>query len=373
MPAREGKKVKGLFLRPDSPYWWIRYADRNGRIRREKTGTTEKKLAKDILGKKRNQVAENRYLDVKKVPKTTFFQLLDEYQNVRGKQLRMKGLDNMLDAWKRGLSNTPCSELAQLRIQKFLDKLRQAQGFGATTWNRHLTMLRAVFNWGLKLKNPLVESNPTAGIEKYKDAEKTAMRNRYLGVDEIQTMLSLASDSFRPILITALHTGMRRGEILKLRSGDVDMRNRLLTVRESKSGDQRHIPLDDTLAETLGALPSRFQRGYVFPSPRKSDAPYSDLNNTFRRLVKRAQIENVRFHDLRHTFASHLVMNGADLRVVQKLLGHSSLSMTERYSQLSPGHVTRAVRILDSALRTDTKTDTVGKEPQAGSGKSFRI
>ena len=363
--SKPKQKAKGLFKRPGSPNWFIRYADRNGRICRESTGTSEKKLAKAILSKKKTLVAENRQLDVKKVPKTTFFELLDEYENVRAKKLRMKGLDNMLEAWKRGLGNVPCGELTQLRIEKFLDTLREDHEFGATTWNRHLAMLRAVFNWGLEKK--LVAANPTQGIGKDKAAEEAAQRDRYLDIEEIQRLLSQASDRFRPILITALHTGMRRGEILALQWQDVDLKNQNLTVRISKSGKKRQISIDDTLAETLASLPSRFKKGYVFPSPRIPSAPYTDLNHTFRRLVEKAKIDDVRFHDLRHTFASHLVMGGADLRVVQELLGHYSLKTTERYAHLSPGHRTRAVQILDTALRTDTITDTVAETAKTGS------
>ena len=79
----------------------------------------------------------------------------------------------------------------------------------------------------------------------------------------------------------------------------------------------------------------------------------------------------MRFHDLRHTFASHLVMHGVDIKTVQELLGHHNLTMTMRYSHLAPAHASRAIQILDTALRTDIKTDTLGKQSQACSAKSF--
>ena len=100
-----------------------------------------------------------------------------------------------------------------------------------------------------------------------------------------------------------------------------------------------------------------------------------DLNHTFRRLVDKAEIDDVRFHDLRHTFASHLVMNGVDIKTVQELLGHHSLTMTMRYSHLAPVHRSRAIQILDTALQTptDTKTDTVEKLSSVASAKSFEM
>ena len=146
--------------------------------------------------------------------------------------------------------------------------------------------------------------------------------------------------NFVPILVTAIHTGMRRGEILQLKWPDVDSKNRMITIQLSKSGKKRMIPIDNTLMETLTALPSRFQKGYVFPSRVKPGQPMVDLNHTFRRLVDKVGIENVRFHDLRHTFASHLVMNGVDIKTVQELLGHANVTMTMRYSHLAPVHRT---------------------------------
>ncbi len=141
---------------------------------------------------------------------------------------------------------------------------------------------------------------------------------------------------FRPILLCAIHSGMRRGEILNLKWSDVDFRARLITVRIAKSGKQRKIPIDDTLFSTLAKLTSRFANGFVFPSPKKAGAPYQDIHHTWGRLVRKTGIIDVRFHDLRHTFASHLVMAGVDIRTVQELLGHATLAMTERGTRISP-------------------------------------
>ncbi len=113
-------------------------------------------------------------------------------------------------------------------------------------------------------------------------------------------------------------------------TSDVNFKNRLITVQESKSGKKRMIPVDDVLFETLRTLPARFKRGYVFPSPVKDGKPRFGVQRQFGNAVKRAEIEDIRFHDLRHTLASHL----------------------------APDHRLRAVKTLDSAYQTDTKTDT---------------
>ena len=249
--ARPTQRVKGLFRRPGSPHWWIRYADRHGHIRRESTGSLEEKLAKAVLEKRRTQVAENRQLDVKKVPNTTFYELCDEYWQTRGKHARMKGLASMIQAWKAGIGNVPLKELTSQKIEKYLNDRMEKEGLSPATRNRHLTMLRAMFNKAIQWE--LMAENPTSGIERMTE---TGARTRFLNQEKIKRLLDASSDTFRPILITALHTGMRHGKILQLRWQDVDLRNRIITVQKSKSGKKRTIPVDDTLAETLNALRS---------------------------------------------------------------------------------------------------------------------
>ncbi len=297
-------------------------------------------------------MVEGRHLDKKQVPKTTFFELCDQYWELWGKHRRMKGLSNMLEIWKKGFGNVPVTKLTQQKIEKFLNA--RMEGLSAATRNKHLRMLKAMFNKGVGWK--LTSDNPTSGITLLRE---NGARTRFLDGDEIQQLLTAASESFRPILITALHTGMRKGEILNLKWADVDFTNRIITVQESKSGKKRMLPMDDTLCETLGVLPARFQRGYVFPSPVKAGQPCYDFKRQFGKAVKKAGIHNFRFHDLRHTFASHLVMSGVDLMTVKELLGHATLTMTMRYSHLAPDHRMRAIKTLDSAYQTDTKTDTV--------------
>ncbi len=346
--------MRGLYRRRGSPNWWVRYADPNGRIVRESTGTSEKTLAKKVLAKKRVLVVEGRHLDKKQIPKTTFFELCEQYWELWGKYKRMKGLSHMLEIWKKGFGNVPVSELHQQRVEKFLNERMTEKKLSPATRNRHLAHLSSLFNrgkeWGL------ITSNPAQGI---KPLRENGARTRFLDGDEIERLLGAASESFRPILLTALHSGMRRGEILNLKWADVDFKNSIITVQESKSGKKRMLPMDDTLCETLGVLPTRFQQGYVFPSPVKEGQPRYDFRRQFGNAVKKSDIDNFRFHDLRHTFASHLTMSGVDLMTVKELLGHATLTMTMRYAHLAPDHRMRAIKTLDSAYQTDTKTDTV--------------
>ena len=153
---------KGLFKRRGSPNWWIRYADRTGRIRRESTGTTVKKLAREILAKRKVEVAENRNLDIRKVPKTTFFQLCDYYWETEGYLKRMNGLEGMIKTWKRHLKNIPVKDITPRRIQIFLNTYVEENQLSPATRNRHLTMMKAMFNRGLHWN--LIAENPTHSL-----------------------------------------------------------------------------------------------------------------------------------------------------------------------------------------------------------------
>jgi integrase len=138
---------------------------------------------------------------------------------------------------------------------------------------------------------------------------------------------------------------MRRGEILSLKWAQVDLTNRKITLINTKNNESRVVPINATLYHELVRLRERSDGEYVFC--RRNGSPAKDIRSGFDAAVARAGIKDFRFHDLRHTFGSHLVMQGVDLRTVQQLMGHKEVKMTMRYSHLSPEHVQEAVGKLD--------------------------
>ena len=149
-------------------------------------------------------------------------------------------------------------------------------------------------------------------------------------------------------VVTALHTGFRMSELLSLTWHDVDFPRCVIAVRAAyaKSGESRSIPMNSVLLETLRAMQGDSTKdGAVFCTSKGS--PYRDFRTTFRRVVRRAGIEDFTFHDLRHCFASRLVMAGVDLPTVQALMGHKNVTMTMRYTHLSANHKQQAVALLE--------------------------
>jgi integrase len=185
------------------------------------------------------------------------------------------------------------------------------------------------------------------GIEFFKE---DSGRLRFLEREEIPRLLSNCNDYLLPIVTVALNTGMRRGELFRLKWHDIDIRRDVIHLYKTKNGEARDIPMNEVVKATLIKVRKHPISPYVFC--REDGKPYYNLRKSFFTALKKSDIVDFRFHDLRHTFASQLVMSGVDLNTVRELLGHKSLAMTLRYAHLSPNHKKRAVDVLAKQLDT---------------------
>jgi integrase len=201
-------------------------------------------------------------------------------------------------------------------------------------------MLRLARRWGYLEHVPEITLPKTPGG-----------RLRYLEADEIGRLLEASRESrnryLAPVVVLAVHTGMRKGEILGLEWERVDLSSARITLYETKSGKPRGVPINRAVYDTLIGLEpdADRRRGRLFPAG--NDRRGSQVRTAFEAALARAGIAGFRFHDLRHTAASHLVMRGASLQEVKEILGHSDLRMTLRYSHLSPAHLRGAVERLE--------------------------
>jgi site-specific recombinase XerD len=219
---------------------------------------------------------------------------------------------------------------------------RLGKGTKPSTLNRELNTIKAMFNkamaWGALAKNPAVS------VRKLKETHK---KIRYLSRDEVALLLKAASERMRPVIETFLHTGFRRDELIHLTWADVDFKNKVVSVQAKdgwhpKDYETRHIPLTARLAEVLRGVPKADEE-CVFRNGGGKALDADVLSHEFRRLVRSCALKNASIHTLRHTFASHLVMNSVDLYTVQKLLGHSSIKTTEIYAHLAPDYLRAAM------------------------------
>ena len=241
-------------------------------------------------------------------------------------------------------------EINPLHVSQFISK-RLKDGVRKSSINRELTVLKKMLNlaieWDFDLaKNPVVKGNYFA--------EDEFKRDRTLSQEEEDRLFRASSLHLKPILVCALFTGMRYGEVLGLSWDEVDLEKRQIIVRaeRSKSGRSRTIPVNSALYDVLRKLKlkSNGTGGKVFlyedPSNGK-ERPVKTVRRAFTQACRRAGINNFRFHDLRHTFATRLIDRGADPVSVKNLLGHANLKTTEIYLHSSLSQMKKAVDLLD--------------------------
>lgn len=197
----------------------------------------------------------------------------------------------------------------------------------------------------------LVGEETLKKVQRVKPLKGEIQRLRFLSLEECHKLIEAAEPHLKPIIITALNTGMRKGEILNLTWNQIDLKHGYIHLDRTKNGERRDIPVNSTLKALFKELfkKRRLDTDYVFVNP-DTGKKYHDIKRSFTTACRRAGITDFRFHDLRHTFASHLVMNGVDLKTVQELLGHKTIKMTLKYSHLSKAHKEKAVNTLNITI-----------------------
>jgi site-specific recombinase XerD len=280
------------------------------------------------------------------------------------------------------LFDTPMEKITIAQIEQWRSKAKKT-GLKSSTLNRRVTALKAAINWAAKRN--IIENNPLAKLERLQEVD-TVLKVRYLFNDERERLLKALderedemrrardshnewseerelptapplkkgefTDHLKPIILLSLSTGIRRDGVLSLVWSDVNFEDRIITVRaaSSKSQKQYYVPMNDLAFDTMTRWRAQSKRtspgSLVFPSPQ-TGKKMDNCNTAWENLLKRAEIENFRWHDMRHDFASHLVMKGVDLNTVRELLGHADLKMTLRYAHLAPENKLQAVKLLD--------------------------
>ena len=211
--------------------------------------------------------------------------------------------------------------------------------------NRDLALLKHLFTLAIKWGH--ADYNPVKEVKFLKEE----LKERILAPDEIQLLLEEANDNLRPIIMTALCTGMRLGEMLSLQWSQINFHLGFIQVEHSKNGKMRKFPMSSVLTETLKNV-NKGKGEHVFMNNGK---PIKYIQDAWESALKRAGIKNCRFHDLRHTFATYALLNGADLVSIRDILGHSDIRMTARYAHSSEELKRRAVESLAPMLNQAKK------------------
>lgn len=326
-------------------YYWIEFRDERGAKRRERI-SPNRRHAEEILNRRLTEVAERKYLSRRETGRLRFSEFAKDYIDKIVPTLRWADqAARIVGYWMayfgdRRLAEITAAEIEQYRVQRLSrpkrtkSKVPQIQ---PSTVNREIAVLKRMFNIARSWE--LIENNPVTKLRMLPERNR---RLRYLSEDEARRLVAVAVPHLRPLLIVALNTGARRGELFGLRWCDVDLDARVLSFVSTKNNRRRDIVVNTAVCDTLRRLPRKGE--FVF-SP--AGTRISSVVHAFQTALKRAGIENFRFHDLRHTFASHAVMSGMDIPTLQQILGHATPTMTMRYSHLTPAHAMKAVERVD--------------------------
>lgn len=290
-------------------------------------------------------------------------------------------------SWKTALSRLKSSfpEFLELKLRDIhpwlVEKWRMRrlkEQVRPTTVNNDLATLKAAlskaFMWGLLESNPLskvklskVDNN--SKVRFLNESEETSLRQaldmreermrcerdsanrwrRERDYPELPNLCALPfTDYLKPLVLLAINTGMRRGELFEQKWSDLDFQMKVLTVtgEVAKSGRTRHIPLNSEAYRIMTLWKKQANQTNQLVFPRANGDKLESIKTSWKNLMRESAIEKFRFHDLRHHFASRLVMAGEDLNTVRELLGHTDIQMTLRYAHLAPEHKARAVEKL---------------------------
>ena len=328
----------------------------NGRRVRETVGPN-KKIAQKVLSLRMTQVLENRYFppnrQVGRMPFNEFVQMYLERVVSLMKSIRTER--NRVKRWVKDLGMRPIGQITRAEIESWRrEKMSRCK---PATINRDLSRLRHMLNIAVEWE--LLEKSPMQGI---KFLRENNARTRYLSVDECHRLIdSCMAPHIRAIVTVALHTGMRLGEILNLRWQDLDFSSGFILVRDSKNGQARQVPMDSMISTVLRSWPRLSDQDIVFTSVM-TGGRIVDIRAGFLNSCKRAGITGLHFHDLRHTFASQFVMAGGDIYILKEILGHKSITNSQRYAHLSPTYKIKAIdrmNTLWAGAKPETNTSEI--------------
>jgi integrase len=316
-------------------------------------------------------IREARYFPNQKASRTPFAEIVTRYRETVLGNLKESGADTRkqhLDWWLERFAGKTIAEITPDLVAQARDELasstysrgkpkEDSQGntvapkvyrrSGATT-NRYLATLSHLFTVASR-EWRLTDRNPVRDIAKKKESRG---RVRFLSDEERQRLIEACANSqwkpLQALVMLAISTGARRGELIHLKWADVDLKAARATVHDTKNGDARVLPL---VGKALDALREMKLQGsakseYVFAQPSGFPGPYEHFDQHWYDALDAASINDLRFHDLRHTTASYLAQQGASLLEIADTLGHRTMAMVKRYAHLAQSHKVAAIEKL---------------------------
>lgn len=335
----------GLYKR--EKVWWVRIQWK-GKLIRRSTGLRNKDSARVIEAEILDRLAKSRWGKEELAETILFKEVWEKYMREEAKYKSGGTYRRAIQSAKNFLTEIGELTLSQITPGVLSDYKTKRLESGVTTSTvvKELQFIRRIFSL-CKREWQLIRQSP---FEFFKMPKVNDQRVRFLEPGQFEQLLFRCPDWLKPIAVLARYTGMRRGNILNLTWSQVDLQQRVINLEHTKNGQRLTIPLCETSYNVLVGLKNtkvmHLDCPFVFHQNGKPYSPYQ-VSMAFIRACVRAGIENFRFHDLRHDFASNLVQKGNDLYIVQHLLGHKDGRMTQRYAHLRIENLREAVETLE--------------------------
>ena len=354
--------TKGIFKRGD--FYWIRFAGVDGETVKESSKSKKKADAEKLLIRRKNDILERRTPDKVILPEMMFEEFSKKYEEHTAHQKGIVQKKRVIKQLNLYFGRYKLTDINMQIVEQYASRRRTVNKNAESTINRHLATIKNMFtkaqDWGY------ISSGQNEIVHKVKMAKEQNVRLRFLSRDEIPVFLTACEkqEHLFDIVQYGLNTGCRQSEILGLTWENVDLVHGFITLNITKPSERRDIPINDTLKPILQKRKDDNKKKnipYVFYDYR-TNTRFGEIKRSFHTACARAEIKNFRFHDMRHTFASHLVMSGVDLMTVKDLLGHKTLTMTLRYAHLAPNHKLSAINVLTEAYKPVKKEEPANEQ-----------
>ena len=303
-------------------------------------------------------IRENRHFKVSEAKRHTLSELIDRYcVNVLPNKKSAKTQFQQLNWWKTKIGSRPLSDITPSLIAEYRDELGReitirGKPPSPATVVRYMAALSHAFTIAVK-EWGWMEDSPMRKVTKPREPRG---RVRFLSDEERVRLLESCKESsspyLYPVVVLALSTGMRSGEIMGLTWDNVDLNRGRAILHETKNGERRAVALTGHALELLKELGKvhRIDSNLLFPAKETKTTKPIDLRKPWETAVQKTELHDFRFHDLRHSAASYLAMNGASLAEIAEVLGHKTLQMVKRYAHLSEGHTARVVESMNQKI-----------------------
>lgn len=312
-----------------------------------KTICGDRRLAEDVEAQMRLQLAEGSYFPERQKKNLTFSEAADRFIKEFVPSGKTKGARKhytiLAQQAKEFLGSMRLAEITPEDVRRYRLHLK-AKGYHPVSVNHRHKGVRRIFSWA-KNAGHFKGDNPASSTKVKLENERKYWRDRFLSQEEFKRLISVAEPKLKPIILCAVFTGMRRGELVRMKKADINLDNCVIRIPDSKNDEPGLARIPETLFPILEALIKSLS------NPESLVFDFKNFDKMWRRAKRRAGLENFHFHDLRHTFASHVLMgSGGNLAAVQELLRLKTPALVNRYAHLAHLYLLSTVNVLTGRL-----------------------